>query len=165
MDNATEHRCHGTGTEHFLFAGWPGLKVAQRTRGVRESRQESALRPLLLLTPAVRAARQRALIKCWQLTAGQVPGSEFLAFPFPRHPPLLRAVPFSVRPMFSVSVGTPCVPMAVVLGDDGSDGGGGGRSSGVNASPNSESGPTRFNGPCQQERSACDPSITPRAVI
>jgi len=106
------------GPSIFYFVISRDLKVAQRTRGVRESCQESALRPLLLLTPAVRAARQRALIKCWQLTAGQVPGSEFLAFPFPRHPPLLRAVPFSVRPVFSVSVGTPwrcCLAMMVVV--------------------------------------------------
>jgi len=43
------------------------------------SRQESAVAAITTLTVAVRAARQRALIKCWQLTAGHVPGPRVLS--------------------------------------------------------------------------------------
>lgn len=50
----------------------------RRTHGTR-SRQESAAAAITTLTVAVRAARQRALIKCWQLTAGHVPGLRVLS--------------------------------------------------------------------------------------
>lgn len=61
-------------------------KPARRTRVVRAKVVRKALYyGHYCSLPAVRAARQRALIKCRQLTAGQVPGSEFLAFPFPWH--------------------------------------------------------------------------------
>lgn len=75
---------------------------------------------------AVRAARQRALIKCWQLTAGHVPGPRVLSLS--RSPGTLhRAL------LGPVDVLGPC---RVSCGADGGGAGddGGGRSSGVNAS-------------------------------
>lgn len=101
--------------KQFLLAG-----QGRRTHDTR-SRQESAAAAITTLTVAVRAARQRALIKCWQLTAGHVPEPRVLSLS--RSPGTLRRALLG-----PVGVLGRCRPSCA----DGD--GGGGRSSGVNAS-------------------------------